>query len=91
MNPSEGYYYFNRALVYERLENFEKAIEDYSQSVDLLKDPPLQYKAYFYRGNCYRYLKQYEKSIADLIKSCEIKKDDAAPYNSLGLSYFENQ
>ena len=40
MRPDYGYFYFNRALVYARLEDFEKAIEDYTKSVDLLKEPP---------------------------------------------------
>ena len=38
MNPYEGVFYLNRALVYARLENYQSAIDDYTKSLTFLKD-----------------------------------------------------
>lgn len=37
-DPSNGKYYYNRALVKSKLDKFEEAIEDYNKALDYLSD-----------------------------------------------------
>ena len=89
--PHDGFYYFNRGLVYARLMNFTKAIDDFSQGLKYIKSGDTNFKALFHRGNCYRQIKDYTSSIKDLTRACQSVKDDAPAQNNLGLSYFQNQ
>ena len=80
MNPSNGFFYLNRAVVYGMLDNYavrkirkknealKEAIEDLNFAIGNLKDNLPLFKAYFHRGNCLRHMKKYEASIADLSK-----------------------
>lgn len=51
---NDGMLFLQRALVFARLENYNKAIEDYIQALKYLKDTNSQFKAHFHMGNCYR-------------------------------------
>ena len=90
INSNDGYTYYSRGQVYVKLENYEEAIEDYSRSINLLKDQNTVYRVYKERGNCFRHLKMYERSIEDLKKACESKNNDATCFHCLGLSFLKN-
>jgi len=78
--------YFNRALSHEKLENFDKAIGDYTEAVKLNKRFS---DAYFNRAALYQQKKQFDKAIKDYGRVIKLNpKDDIAYYNR-GILYVE--
>jgi len=57
LRPTDGFYYFNRGLVYARLMNFTSAIQDFTEGLKTIKAGDTYFKALFHRGNCYRQIK----------------------------------
>ena len=86
-----GYFFYNRGLVKSRLDNVEKAVEDYTNALALLTEADYLYQCNFNMGICLRRLgpEYLDKSIDHLKKSVEMKNDRASAHNNLGLSYFE--
>lgn len=75
LNPNDSdviYYivgtYFRRGNVCENLEEYEKAISDYTKAIEIL---PKNSYAYFLRGHLYYRLKEYSKAIFDFTMSIE--------------------
>ncbi|MFN8411540.1 MAG: M50 family metallopeptidase [Anaerolineales bacterium] len=60
--PHSGYAYQGRADAYWANQEFEKAIADYSKSIQL---NPRNVELYLGRGKCYQALHEYEKAKAD--------------------------
>ena len=54
--------YFNRGTSYNRLEEYEKGINDYSKAIELNPD---FVETYYYRGNAYIKLREYAKALVD--------------------------
>jgi Ca-activated chloride channel family protein len=52
VQPESPYVYFNKGLVYYRLEDYEKAREEFLQAAIKTKELPLEAKAYYNLGNC---------------------------------------
>ena len=69
--------YFNRALSYMRLENWEKAMGDLSQ---VLKMDAEHAEAYYNRSNVYLQLKDNDNACADMRKAGELGYKDAINY-----------
>jgi tetratricopeptide (TPR) repeat protein len=64
--------YYNRGNCHGHLKQYEKAIEDYSQSIRL--DPDIAY-AYNNRGFTYANLGQYEKAIEDFDRALSLNSE----------------
>jgi tetratricopeptide (TPR) repeat protein len=70
-NPSDAdTYYYSRAECYLQLGQFDKAIADYTQVINL---KPRLADAYRFRGRAYNQLQQPDKAIADFDKALQLK------------------
>jgi tetratricopeptide (TPR) repeat protein len=90
-NNQNGNYYFNRALVKNKLDKLEDAIADYVKAIEFLTSNGDIYKANFNKGVCLRRLGRLDESIEDLKKAVQLNNDKAEARNNLGLSYFEKE
>lgn len=94
-DPSESHlrqaaeYFFERALVHIDLEQYEKAIDGFTQALDKRLAAP--YKAYFHRGICYRRVGQLADSIENLKQAINLDTSSAEANNHLGLSHIQEQ
>ena len=61
--------------------NYPKAIEHYTQAIDVKPDYA---EAYFGRGNAYDDLKDYRKAIADYTEAIKYKSNYVEAYNNRG-------
>ncbi len=81
-NPSDGFLYTRRGLAYNMLQEYTKAIKDFSTAIKLGDTP---YKS---RGIAYLMLEMTDEAIADFNKEIEInQKNDASVYHLRGLAY----
>ena len=77
---------YDKAEKYYENNEYDKAIIEYSKSIDLKADYA---EAYNSRGNVYYYnKKEYEKAFVDYNKAIELKPDYAEPYNGRGNTYY---
>ena len=74
--------YYNRGLAYDKLENYEDAISDYTRSIRI--DPDYA-AAYINRGAAYDKLENYENAIADYTRALRINPDYALAYYNRGI------
>lgn len=73
-----------RGNVYLDLRDYDRAIADYGQAIEL--DP--RNPGYFYRrGNAHRQKGQYDRAIQDYDRAIEIRPDNAAAFFGRGLAY----
>jgi tetratricopeptide (TPR) repeat protein len=70
----------NRGLAYAKLKQFEKAIQDYDQAIEL---NPKDFNAFNNRGPAYAKLKQFEKAIQDYNQAIELNPKDARTFNNV--------
>jgi tetratricopeptide (TPR) repeat protein len=76
--------YNNRGAAYLNLGEYEKAIADLDQAIEL--DPEYAL-AYNHRGAAYFSLGEYEKAIADYDRAIELDPEYAMAYNNRGYAY----
>ena len=69
MNPDFADAYYGRALSYRNLEKYEKAVKDYSKSIELKPDDA---DMYYGRGLTYHYLGNYYYAVKDWEKAIEL-------------------
>ena len=74
----------NRGIAYDDKGEVDRAIEDYSNSIELKPDFD---HVYFNRGNAYHSQGDYDHAIADFTKAVELKPDFAEAYTNRGLAY----
>jgi tetratricopeptide (TPR) repeat protein len=74
-----------RAFAYLRLKQNDKAIDDYTQLIQL--QPRNSAYHYRFRGDAYYNLKQYDKAISDYTEAIQLKPDDGGFYFSRALAY----
>ncbi|PXF60920.1 MAG: hypothetical protein C4B59_07075 [Candidatus Methanogaster sp.] len=82
--PNRVEAYNNRGVAYARLNQHERAIEDYDRAVEL---NPEDAEAYFNRGNAYARLNQNERAIEDYDRAVELNSEDAEAYFNRGVAY----
>jgi len=63
--------YYNRAMAFIMLEQYEAAINDFSHSL-LYADPDKTAPTYERRGQCYSYLKRFDEALEDFQKSIDV-------------------
>jgi tetratricopeptide (TPR) repeat protein len=77
---------YKRGNLYSNLKQYTKAIQDYTQAIDL--DPNYTF-CYRIRGDAYYELKQYTKAIQDYTRSIDLNPYDTVAYYSRGSAYEE--
>jgi len=80
--------YFNRGLVYFEKQDYDKAIADFNNAIQL---DPNYARAYYNRGVVYDYKQDYDKAIADFTQAIRFNPNYAIAYGYRGLVYFEKQ
>jgi tetratricopeptide (TPR) repeat protein len=70
MNPRKGGAYYNRAIIYDRLENREAAIADLTKALDF--DPILELKVLSNRAVLLLETENYLRAISDLSRLIDI-------------------
>ncbi len=83
-SPHKARGYLNRGAKYSRINQFEKAIQDYNQ---VLAINPQQKDIYSNRGCAYLSLGQMNKALEDFNKSIELNPHDAVAYYNRGQLY----
>jgi serine/threonine protein kinase/tetratricopeptide (TPR) repeat protein len=85
-SPGRAAAWSNRAIIYYKLHEPNKAITDSTRAIEL--DAKAE-AAWATRGGAYRLLGQYEKAIADCTKALELDEKNAIALAERGQSYFE--
>ncbi|MCD6213540.1 MAG: tetratricopeptide repeat protein, partial [Candidatus Desulfofervidus sp.] len=73
---------------YANLNEHERAIEDFSEAIDLNPDDA---EAYINRGNAHTNLNKHERAIEDYGKAIELNPAFAEAYSNRGIAYSEIQ
>ncbi|TAE59192.1 MAG: DUF563 domain-containing protein [Nostocales cyanobacterium] len=73
--------YLNQAKLWQKLGEFNAAIENYKLAIDLQPD----YNYYYQLGLCYSHIQEWEKAKDCFLQVIEIKNDHAAAYSDLGF------
>jgi tetratricopeptide (TPR) repeat protein len=84
--PDRADAWSNRALVYIKLNEPEKAIADSTRAIEL--DAKL-WAAWANRGSAYRVLGQYNRAIADCTKAIELDEKHAGAWANRGNSFLQ--
>jgi tetratricopeptide (TPR) repeat protein len=80
--------YFYRGTAYGHKGEYDRAIADYNQSLQL--NP--KYAATFYnRGLAYSYKKEYDRAIADYTQALQLNPKDAKAFNNRGNAYYSKK
>ena len=86
INPNDSIAYYNRALAYEGLNDFQLAINDYSTYLPLAKKLA---RLYNNRGNCYMELNIYGKARKDFNKALKIQPNKNNTLFNIGVLMFK--
>jgi tetratricopeptide (TPR) repeat protein len=79
-----GLAYYNRALAYYNLENYQAAIRDFGQVIGYDKN---YYNAYYWRGAAYTGIQNYDAAINDFVYYINSNQNDKSAFVSLGMIY----
>jgi tetratricopeptide (TPR) repeat protein len=72
LSPEDFNAYIDRAFLYHQgLNQYEKAIEDYTKAIEFAYDETLRSIAYQHRADCYAVLQQHDKAEKDFEKALE--------------------
>jgi tetratricopeptide (TPR) repeat protein len=72
LEPKNSYYYIGRADYFYRLENYKRAINEYSKAIQISQNDPNSYEG---RANCYKALGNIELFKEDFKKAFLLRKD----------------
>lgn len=76
--------YACRGYAYCRLEEYRKAVQDFSRAIEL---DPCDALAYLNRGDTYQTLGEYDKAVADASRAIELNPDEPDAYNNRAAGY----
>jgi tetratricopeptide (TPR) repeat protein len=82
--PVDAHGFHARGNIYSRNGSYERAIEDYSQAIEMDGDFA---EAYFDRGFSFYEVGLYQESIADLTRAIELNPEAAHYYGQRSLVY----
>ncbi|MBR8834863.1 MAG: tetratricopeptide repeat protein [Stigonema ocellatum SAG 48.90 = DSM 106950] len=85
-NPNDATTYLSRGQVYLNMEDYSKAIENYTQSLLL---NPNDATAYLRRGHAYSELGNYPSAIEDYTQSLQINSYNATAYMGRATAHFK--
>ncbi len=81
---------FDIANFYKNAEDYENAIQYYTEVIDRFdKSPEIKADLLYRRGGSFERIKNYQKSDEDLLRALKIKPDDAYILNYLAYSWLE--
>jgi len=78
--------YKERGDAYANLGQYQRAIEDYNQTIQLKPDND---QVYNNRGIAYYYLGQHQRAIEDYNQTIQLKPDNDQAYYNKGLAYID--
>ena len=81
--------YNRRAFCYQKLQQYQLAINDLSRIIELTTNPGKIHGVYYNRGSCYFSLKELASAIADFSQAIKIKPDFFQAYLFRGILYEE--
>ncbi len=84
MDPKDSYALYNRAVIRTRMQDNERAIEDFDASLALRPDND---RAYLERGLAYLNSGRFEESIADFTRLHERNRDDPYALVNRGIAH----
>lgn len=92
LNPNYEEAYYSRGIVFYGKRQFDKAIKDYSMSIDLnhnadIFDKIYKTNAYFNRGNAYFMKGQYDNAIADYSRAIALNPSYLEAYVNRRVVY----
>jgi len=76
LNPKKAEAYWARGIAYQKLENFNNAIDNFNRAIEL--EPSS--KNYQSRGLCYQQFKNSNNALEDLAFAIKLDHDDIANY-----------
>jgi tetratricopeptide (TPR) repeat protein len=79
-DPKDARVFNNRGTAYADSKQFEKAIQDYNQAIEL---NPKYADVFINRGVAYAKLKQFKKAIQDYNQAIELNPKDTRAFNNL--------
>lgn len=82
-NQSNVDAYYFRGMAYYRLNQYKKAIEDFTNAIQL----GTHQESTYYRGLSYEQIKQYNKAAIDFTKVIELSPSDFNAYDHRGYIY----
>ena len=74
MEP-DAHTFLDRGIAYDHNGDYDRAIEDFTQSIKLKADDP---RAFMMRGSAYQHKHEYELAIHDYDQAIKLKPDYAA-------------
>ncbi|MBQ0105542.1 MAG: tetratricopeptide repeat protein [Armatimonadetes bacterium] len=85
-NPDFGDALVERGNLYQRCEDYDRCVLDYTKAIDLEED---NFSAYYNRGYVYLICGKYEEAINDFSYIIKHKPFDADALNNLGLAMYQ--
>jgi len=86
-NPSYSSLYWDKGLIYESLEQYERAVENYTNAINLEEDKTDQATLYRNRSLSFRNLLQYGKSLEDINKAITLNPEYRDAYRNRAVLY----
>lgn len=80
-----AFIYYQRGIVYNHLNEMEKAIKDFNAAI---KHAPLIASAYYDRANLYHVKDMYDKAVKDYTKAIKLYPEFSDAVCNRGVSYF---
>ena len=90
LNPDYGAAYWNRAIAYDNLDSFQKALQDYSKSLSLFPDSTDQATIFKNIGMVYNDMRQSDSAILFFDKAIELHHNYGVAFWNRGLAYDGN-
>ena len=85
VNGAQDAYYLNRGRTYGVLRDYEKAIDDFTKSIELKADVA---EVYTERGGAYNLLEKYDKALNDFTQALLLENHLTAAYIGCGMVYY---
>ena len=85
INPNFAPAYNNRGNAYYGLQEYYKAIQDYTKAINI---NPNYASAYYNRGTTYDELQEYYKAIQDYTKAININPNYADAYYNRSIAHY---
>jgi tetratricopeptide (TPR) repeat protein len=89
LDPTYAEPYYNRAVIYAGMRQYDKAIPDYEKYISLITDPIFLSDAYLNRGIALYYTGNSQGAIADFSKVIELRPTFAKGYKARAMLYRE--
>jgi tetratricopeptide (TPR) repeat protein len=84
--PPEFIMHNDRGILYGKLSQYEKAVDDFSQAIDL---NPAYFMAFNNRGFAYAALGKYQNAIEDYNQAIKLQPDYAMAFHNRALAHFK--